>query len=358
MKILLAAMGLQPRQKQFLLALYEAITDEKKADFYILSDTKLEFDDAEHIWQVKPLGFISFFSVLRKVQKFNFDKVVFFGFHPWNSWIQKAGNFTHTFQLLPENKHYYDVINKKTFQKTDTILCQSKQQMQELFQHSHLSDDKVKYFPYCKRFKEFVPPVNSNRVLCFGRQKDITESIPEIARECPDVFFIVFPIGSDVTLPNEELIPSNVEYRLDIPITYVSDSAYYECGWILFPYVDDLQPGYIIDAYAHSRPVIGFEVGTVHDLFNNGKTGFWVPKNKKDELISMIKYVAGMPYSLHHDFCQYAYEWGKDRFDASKVISILFLPESTQGIAVGQTTAMDYKNAADSTENDAETVEK
>ena len=37
---------------------------------------------------------------------------------------------------------------------------------------------------------------------------------------------------------------------------------------------------------------------------------------------------------------------------------ILFLPESTEGVAVGATTAMDYENAADSTENEAETVAK
>lgn len=37
---------------------------------------------------------------------------------------------------------------------------------------------------------------------------------------------------------------------------------------------------------------------------------------------------------------------------------ILFLPESTEGVAVGATTAMDYENAADSTENDTETVAK
>ena len=34
------------------------------------------------------------------------------------------------------------------------------------------------------------------------------------------------------------------------------------------------------------------------------------------------------------------------------------MPESTEGVAVGATTAMDYENAADSTEHDAETVEK
>lgn len=39
-------------------------------------------------------------------------------------------------------------------------------------------------------------------------------------------------------------------------------------------------------------------------------------------------------------------------------VKILFLPESTEGVAAGQTTAMDYENAADSTENDAETVAK
>ena len=39
-------------------------------------------------------------------------------------------------------------------------------------------------------------------------------------------------------------------------------------------------------------------------------------------------------------------------------VSILFLPESTEGVAVGATTAMDYENPADSTENDAETVAK
>lgn len=39
-------------------------------------------------------------------------------------------------------------------------------------------------------------------------------------------------------------------------------------------------------------------------------------------------------------------------------VKILFLPESTEGVAVGATTAMGYENAADSTENDAETVAK
>lgn len=37
-------------------------------------------------------------------------------------------------------------------------------------------------------------------------------------------------------------------------------------------------------------------------------------------------------------------------------VKILFMPESTEGVAEGQTTAMDYENAAESTENDAETV--
>lgn len=34
------------------------------------------------------------------------------------------------------------------------------------------------------------------------------------------------------------------------------------------------------------------------------------------------------------------------------------MPESTEGVADGQTTAMDYENAADSTENGAEMVGK
>ena len=37
---------------------------------------------------------------------------------------------------------------------------------------------------------------------------------------------------------------------------------------------------------------------------------------------------------------------------------ILFLPDSTEGVAQGATTAMDYENAADSTESSAETVIK
>ena len=44
--------------------------------------------------------------------------------------------------------------------------------------------------------------------------------------------------------------------------------------------------------------------------------------------------------------------------DKDGICGILFLPESTEGVAAGQTTAMDYENAADSTENDAETVTK
>ena len=43
---------------------------------------------------------------------------------------------------------------------------------------------------------------------------------------------------------------------------------------------------------------------------------------------------------------------------AFATIRILFLPESTEGVAAGQTTAMDYENSTDSTENDAETAAK
>lgn len=39
-------------------------------------------------------------------------------------------------------------------------------------------------------------------------------------------------------------------------------------------------------------------------------------------------------------------------------IKILFLPESTEGVAAGHTTAMDYENIADRTENEAETITK
>ena len=42
----------------------------------------------------------------------------------------------------------------------------------------------------------------------------------------------------------------------------------------------------------------------------------------------------------------------------SSEFSILFLPESTEGVAEGQTTAMDYENEEKPTENSAETVEK
>ena len=34
------------------------------------------------------------------------------------------------------------------------------------------------------------------------------------------------------------------------------------------------------------------------------------------------------------------------------------MPESTEGVAVGDTTAMDYENSEESTENGAETVAK
>ena len=50
--------------------------------------------------------------------------------------------------------------------------------------------------------------------------------------------------------------------------------------------------------------------------------------------------------------------WDIDRTFLLEGLNILFMPESTEGVAVGATTAMDYENAADSTENDAETVAK
>ena len=39
-------------------------------------------------------------------------------------------------------------------------------------------------------------------------------------------------------------------------------------------------------------------------------------------------------------------------------VLILFMKDSTEGVEVGQTTAMDYENEAESTENRVETAEK
>ena len=84
-----------------------------------------------------------------------------------------------------------------------------------------------------------------------------------------------------------------------------------------------------------------------------------IPNKDADEFAMMIGYVIGMPRSLYEGHCRYAYRYGREKFDSEAAAEkILFLPESTEGVAVGATTAMDYENPADSTENDAETVTK
>lgn len=60
-----------------------------------------------------------------------------------------------------------------------------------------------------------------------------------------------------------------------------------------------------------------------------------------------------MRYASDFLFCIYL-----GCLNCQQLRAILFLPESTEGVAVGATTAMDYENPTDSTENDAETVTK
>lgn len=130
-------------------------------------------------------------------------------------------------------------------------------------------------------------------ILFFGRIADykglpyLIQAETKIAESVPNLKIIIAGAG---TFKEQEYVLQSPHFELNNK--YINDnevSEYFQrASVIVLPYIEGTQTGIIPIAYAFKKPVVVTQVGSIHEVVENGKTGFIVPPKDPDALAEAI----------------------------------------------------------------------
>lgn len=373
MKILLVLRGLQPEFQNDMAELYKAMSRKKHHDVFVLTDADLAMfpndstdmatfpnndtematlpKDDEHIWYIYSGRAIEFLRVLGAIRRERFDRIVFCDLQWRNRLTQRYAKTTDSLQIIPEGRRAYNWLERMLLRSAPVIFCRSEEQMRHIKDLVPAFAERIHVLEPWRTFLPYTEPVFSKKVLCIGKLSHDINAIKNAVQKQPTIQFRI--IALDDRTNKDAMIQLGKEPNVVFTFAHLSraeiDRAYYECDWVMLPFSSDSQRTLILEAYAHSRPVIAFNAGTTEELVDDGKSGFLIPNKDADEFAMMIGYVIGMPRSLYEGHCRYAYCYGREKFDSEAAAEkILFMPESTEGVDPGQTTAMKQDIAVNS----------
>ena len=140
-------------------------------------------------------------------------------------------------------------------------------------------------------------PEEPRTVLCFGRLSAykgihvLQEAMPLVAREVPDVRFIV--AGAPVpnyTIPHFPMLPNGgqVELRAQFIPPDLLCELFQRAALVVLPYVSATQSGVVMTAYAFKKPVVATCVGALPEQVEDQVTGLLVPPNDSIVLANAI----------------------------------------------------------------------
>jgi len=142
---------------------------------------------------------------------------------------------------------------------------------------------------YCQNYIK-----ETNTVLFFGRIEDykgleyLIKAEPLITENEPDVKIIIAGEG-DFGKYSKLIIDAN---KFEIHNRFIPDEEvsnfFQRAKVIVLPYIEGTQTGIIPIAYAFKKPVVVTEIGSIHEVVENGKTGFIVPPRDEKALAEAI----------------------------------------------------------------------
>jgi glycosyltransferase involved in cell wall biosynthesis len=180
---------------------------------------------------------------------------------------------------------------------TDRIFVHGSWAMNTLV-NGGVSEDRISVIPhgdysfftkYCqKNIKE------TNTVLFFGRIVDykgleyLIKAEPFITEKEPDAKIII--AGEGDFGKYSKLIKNTDAFEIHnrfIPDEEVPN-FFQRAKVIVLPYTEGTQTGIIPIAYAFKKPVVVTNIGSIHEVVENGKTGFIVPPRDENALADAI----------------------------------------------------------------------
>ena len=181
----------------------------------------------------------------------------------------------------------------------DKIIVHTQNDKDALLKIKRGYEEKVVVIPhgtysFFKSYGDKVP-TEINCILFFGNIREykgleyLIEAVPRISQEVPDLKVIIAGEGDLSRYP--DLI--NDESRFEIHNDFIPDEQVPElfrrAELVALPYSQmSGQSGIINIAYAFGKPVVASDVGGIHEVLENGITGYLVPPKDSEVLADAI----------------------------------------------------------------------
>lgn len=183
--------------------------------------------------------------------------------------------------------------------KIDRIIIHTQKDKDELLSKRKNYENKVAVIPhgtysFFKNYGEEIPS-KKNCILFFGNIREykglkyLIEAVPLISQEVPDLKVI---IAGDGDLSSYSGV-INDKTRFEIHNEFVPDGQVSElfrrAEIVVLPYSQmSGQSGIINIAYAFGKPVVASDVGGIHEVLEDGKSGYLVPPENPKALAEAI----------------------------------------------------------------------
>lgn len=343
-KILIISFADHRDQQDIAISIYESIKDKFDAYIMLINTHKSDIEENEKVKFVKaPLkpditkgtfNIKDLYEVVSWIKRNKFDSILFESLHIWNVFVMlfiKQPYYYHmVFDVIPhEGEKTSDAVatmNKIISKLADKILLTNRKYIGAMTELYNTPKEKIVYAPICRRFPKYLEPKYTKKMLFFGRINPYkgANNLYEIAVRMPNIMFEVY----GTVYPQEEEIVkklsglNNVSVHTGYIIGEKVKQAFMDCDWVILPYNSATTSGVIIDAYLHSRPVIGFNVGAISEQINDGKSGFLIEEKNINLFCQKIDEVINYPVDKFRDFCRNAYNYGISLYGIQNVGSV------------------------------------
>ena len=147
-------------------------------------------------------------------------------------------------------------------------------------------------------FKQFSPnavPVPEKYILFFGRISPykgtdlLINAFLQLKEKNPELKVNLYIAGNGKLWFDEQVMArSDIIFLNRYIKTGELVHLIQNCQFVVLPYTDSTHSAVVMTSYVFSKPVIASDVGGLHEVIINGKTGYLVPTNDIDAMVSAM----------------------------------------------------------------------
>lgn len=347
MKVLLITFSVYPSYQDGIQGIAKELND-LGHDAWICHDNKFQIrsissDKFKYISVPRKNGLclslfniFSVISLIKFIKSKKFDWIYFENVHLWNIILiifckkEKIASSIHDIVVHDGDSHSNIIyfIYKIIIKKSRIIFVRNKEGLESIKTFKIVNNKYVKYMPLCYPFlKKNLCYKRKGKVLFFGRLNPYKglDYLCQIAICLPKIEFeICGKLSNNMydfvekcqNIPNINIKTGFIEYEK-------LEDYFFNCDCVILPYRSATQSGVIIDAYRFSKPVIAFDVGSLHEEIIDEMTGYLIPKANIKYFSEAIEKIERMSELEYKRICSNAYDFGYKHYSMKKASNII-----------------------------------